>query len=76
MPDGEYLLDRLVRTMKKLTDAPLHEVIRMASLTPARLLHVDDRKGSVCAGKDADLLLLDDKLQVCRVMVRGDFLNF
>lgn len=63
--------DRLVRTMKALTSAPLHEVIRMASLTPAELMGIDDRKGSVSVGKDADLLLLDEKLQVTKVMIRG-----
>lgn len=64
-------MDRLVRTMKGHTAAPLHEVIKMASLTPAKLMKVDGRKGSVCVGKDADLLLLDEDLQVKLVMVRG-----
>ena len=64
-------MDRLVRTMKELTAAPLDQVINMASLSPARLMGVDDRKGSICVGKDADLLLLDEKLQVQLVMVRG-----
>lgn len=64
-------MDRLVRTMKDLTAAPLYEVIRMASLTPARLLGVDHRKGSVCAGKDADLLLLDARLNIRLVLAGG-----
>ncbi len=64
-------MDRLVRTMKSLTTAPLHEIIKMASLTPAKLMGVDTRKGSICVGKDADLVLLDENLQVKLVMVRG-----
>lgn len=64
-------MDRLVRTMKALTDAPLYQVVRMASLTPAELMGVDGTKGSICIGKDADLLLLDERLAVKRVLVRG-----
>ncbi len=64
-------MDRLVRTMKSLTTAPLHEIIKMASLTPAKLMGVDTRKGSICVGKDADLVLLDENLQVKLVMARG-----
>lgn len=64
-------MDRLVHTMKHLTTAPLHEVIRMASLTPAKLMGVEERKGSICAGKDADIVLLDGTYHVRMVMVRG-----
>lgn len=64
-------MDRLVRTMYQKTGAPLWEVVRMASLTPARILGVDRRKGSVCVGKDADLVLLDSQLTVQAVMARG-----
>ena len=38
-------------------DAALPEAVRMASLTPARLLGLDDRKGSLEAGKDATVEL-------------------
>lgn len=64
-------MDRLVRTMKALTDAPLYQVVRMASLTPAELMGADGAKGSICVGKDADLLLLDESLEVKKVLVRG-----
>lgn len=69
-------MDRLVRTMYELTTAPLHEVIHMASLTPAMLMGIDGKKGSVSPGKDADLLLLDEKLEVNLVMVRGRIMSF
>lgn len=69
-------MDRLVRTMQKLTAAPLHEVIKMASLTPARLMGIDRKKGSVSPGKDADLLLLDEDLKVNLVMTRGEIVFF
>jgi N-acetylglucosamine-6-phosphate deacetylase len=67
--------DRLVRTMHSLTNAPLHEVVRMASLTPAKLLKIEDKKGSICVGKDADLIVFNDKIEIQKVMVRGEFIE-
>lgn len=64
-------MDRLLRVMRRDTGAPLHEIVKMASLTPAKLLGIDGRKGSICAGKDADLLLFDEDIQVKWVMTRG-----
>ena len=45
----------------------------MVSETPAWILGIDDKKGSVEVGKDADLVLLDAELQVVATMVRGSF---
>lgn len=64
--------DRLVRTFRELTGAPLHEVVKMASYTPARLLGIQGKKGSIGIGKDADLIVFDDEIRVSLVMVRGD----
>jgi imidazolonepropionase-like amidohydrolase len=36
------------------------EAWKMVTINPARLLHVDDRTGSIKAGKDADLVLWND----------------
>jgi N-acetylglucosamine-6-phosphate deacetylase len=49
----------------------LPEAARAASLTPARVLGLDGRVGSVCAGKDADLVVLSGDLAVTGVMRRG-----
>ncbi len=64
--------NRLVRTMHTLTNTPLHEVVKMASLTPAKLLKIEDRKGSICVGKDADLIVFNDEIEIKKVMVRGE----
>ena len=42
-----------------------------SSILPTRALGVDDRKGSVAPGKDADILLLDDSPTVVLTMVKG-----
>lgn len=67
--------DRLVRTFQKLTGAPLHEVVKMASLTPAHLLGIDKDTGSIGLGKTADLIIFDDDVSVSLVMVRGELVN-
>ena len=64
--------DRLVRTMRDFACVPLHQAVRMASLTPAKLIGLDHQKGSIAAGKDADLLLFDENIHVSMVMIGGD----
>ena len=64
-------MDHMVRHMKKVTSARLEEVIRMASLTPARRTGIDAETGSIAVGKRADLLVLSSKLQVKAVISRG-----
>jgi N-acetylglucosamine-6-phosphate deacetylase len=61
----------LVRTMTQLAPAPLFEAVRMASLTPATILGIDDRFGSIQKGKAADLVLFDDRFAVQRVWIGG-----
>jgi N-acetylglucosamine-6-phosphate deacetylase len=63
-------LDRALRHMVAL-GIPLGEVLPMLTSNPARLLGLEKRKGCLVAGADADLILLDDQLQVAGVMTRG-----
>lgn len=49
----------------------LEEAIECATLTPARILKIDDRKGSIEAGKDADLVALDESMRVLWTIVEG-----
>jgi len=77
MPDGKSLasgvmgMDHLVRTMLAATGATLHEVMRMATLTPARIAGLDKDRGSLEAGKRADLVVLDAALNVQAVYIAG-----
>lgn len=64
-------MDHMVRTMARATRAPLHEVIRMASLTPAERTGISTDVGSLECGKRADILLLSEDLQIRRVYVEG-----
>ena len=64
-------LDTMVRNMKTMTKAPLHDVVRMASLTPAERAGIAHEAGSLEAGKRADIVILDRRLMVRRVFVGG-----
>ena len=78
MPDGQALasgvvgMDACVRTFHRLTGVALPEVVRMASLTPARIAGVQDEIGSIAVGKRADLLVLDKSLEVRAVFQAGE----
>ena len=61
--------DRCIRTMVRLAGVALHDAVRMMTLNPARLLKLDDRKGALRPGLDADLCLFDEGLQVRAVFV-------
>jgi N-acetylglucosamine-6-phosphate deacetylase len=65
-------MDRMVRTMARATKAPLHEVIRMASLTPAERTGLADECGSLAQGKRADVLVLDKSLHPRRIFIGGE----
>ena len=62
----------MVRNMKAATKASLHEVIRMASLTPAERAGIAKETGSLEPGKRADILVLNRQFQVMRVFAGGD----
>jgi N-acetylglucosamine-6-phosphate deacetylase len=53
---------------------PLCEALRMASLTPARVIGAAARKGSIEAGKDADLAVFEDDFTAWRTMIGGRWL--
>jgi N-acetylglucosamine-6-phosphate deacetylase len=63
--------DLLVRNMINLAGVPLMDVIEMAALTPARIMNIADRKGSLEAGKDADVVIFDDNINIEKTIVKG-----
>lgn len=64
--------DRMLRWAVNECGVSLHEAVRMLSMTPAKVVGLQDRKGSLEAGKDADFLLLDTALQIEQVYLRGE----
>src|SRR5262249_21562057 len=64
-------LDRALRNIVGL-GASLGDAVRMLTLNPATLLGLEFKKGALRAGADADIVLLDDRLHVAEVFVRGE----
>lgn len=60
-----------VRNSVQLLGVPLAEAARMASTYPAQFLNLDDRYGHIAEGHHADLVLLDDALQVRSTWIAG-----
>jgi N-acetylglucosamine-6-phosphate deacetylase len=63
-------LDRALRYIVGL-GVPIADALVMLTSNPARQLGLSGRKGTLAPGADADLVLLDDKLQISGVMTRG-----
>jgi len=82
MPDFECFagsiatMDRLVRNMYRGAGVEIHNAVKMATETPARIMGCSDRKGSLKVGKDADIIIFDDNINIKYVMTGGEeFLN-
>lgn len=69
------LLNQIVKIVMDQVGVSLVEAVRMASLTPARVIGVDARKGSLEIGKDADVVIFDNNFQPWRVMIGGRWLS-
>ena len=61
--------DRLVRTMVSMAGVPLEDAIKMMTLTPARIMHLDSQMGSLEAGKNADLVIFDKDINVLYTII-------
>lgn len=62
----------IVRRFARYTGCSLAEAVETASINAARALGVHARKGSIEAGKDADLVVLDDDGSVWATVVEGE----
>ena len=71
-------MDRLVKTAIQQAHIPDFDVFRMCSETPARIMGIYERKGSLEKGKDADICIYDQDqnlkfvLQMGRIVKEGD----
>lgn len=67
--------DRLIQTAVKQAEIPLEDAVRMCSETPAHIMGVNSRKGTLQRDKDADILILDEKLDVRCVWQMGKIIQ-
>ena len=66
--------DRLVRTMINTAGISLEDAIRMISATPARIIGVSEKKGDLSAGKDADIVLFDQDINISMTIRKGEII--
>uniref|UniRef100_UPI0040259D30 N-acetylglucosamine-6-phosphate deacetylase n=1 Tax=Prevotella sp. TaxID=59823 RepID=UPI0040259D30 len=65
-------MDVLIRTCIHRAEIPMVDVFRMVSETPAKIMGIFDRKGSIEEGKDADIMMFDDDIDLTYVMQMGN----
>lgn len=76
LPDGTLAgsvltMDRAVANVMRFADLTVSEAVEMATLTPARVLGLENTRGSLAAGRAADIILFDDDVNVSLTMIDG-----
>lgn len=65
-----------IKTMKQYTNCTIMDLVQMACINPAKVAKVFDTKGSLEIGKDADIIILDENLDLKYTMVQGQSVYF
>lgn len=63
--------DRLVRNMVNLAGVSLVEAVQMITSTPAKICNVFQKKGSISIGKQADLVIFDQNIDIKTTIING-----
>lgn len=66
--------DRLVRTVVQQAHIPLLDAIRMMTSTPAKIIGKGDMKGSLIEGKDADIVIFDENINMKMTIMMGNII--
>ena len=64
-------LNRAIANVVSLNRATFNAALKMATLVPARCIHIEDRKGCLIHDKDADIAVFDDDMTCVLTLVRG-----
>ena len=67
-------MDRAVRNIGRLVGTPMQTAVKMATINPAAVVSFDENKGSLEPGKDADIVIIDDEINVHLTIVKGNVL--
>jgi N-acetylglucosamine-6-phosphate deacetylase len=60
------------KNIREFTGCSMEQAIKITSENPAKQLGVFSRKGSIASGKDADLVILDEQMDVYMTICRGE----
>lgn len=61
----------LVHNMITMADVPLLEAVEMATLTPAKIMKIENKKGTLAAGMDADIVIFDKDINIEMTIIKG-----
>jgi N-acetylglucosamine-6-phosphate deacetylase len=53
-------------------DLSIKDALRMATLTPAGIIGMNDRIGSLEKGKNADILIIDEDVNIHKTIIQGE----
>lgn len=59
------------KLMREISGCTMNEIVQMGCVNPSRLAQVDDRKGTIAIGKDADLCVMNTNMEVVKTFVGG-----
>lgn len=78
MEDGTHYagsiqpVGQMVKNLVRDCQISIVDAVRMATLTPAKLIHMDDKLGSIAVNKKADICILDKDLCVVDTYINGE----
>jgi N-acetylglucosamine-6-phosphate deacetylase len=64
-----FLIPDVLRNLKEVTGAPIYKLIKTVTLNPAKLLSIDNERGSIEKGKKADIVIFDDDFRVKKILL-------
>ena len=64
-------MDRCVRNMVKLVGLSIQDAVKMATLNPARVMGIEKEKGLLTKGRNADIVVFDNNINIFLTMVEG-----
>lgn len=67
-------LNTAVKNILKYTNLSIPEAVNLATINPAKVIHVDDLKGSLKVNKDSDIIIFNDNLDILTTIVNGNII--
>lgn len=67
-------LRKAVHNMVSRMNLPIHKAVSMASINPAKAININDRKGSLEVGKDADMIIFDRNINILASILGGNLI--
>jgi N-acetylglucosamine-6-phosphate deacetylase len=65
-------MNDLIKVLTSQVGLSLSDAVRMASIIPARIIDIDSKMGSLEAGKDANMVIADDNVDIYMTIVEGE----